>query len=232
MPARKFNLKAYPAITWHNDPASPGLEPRLTDHRSHAAHTAMLPIAPPPPGQAEMVITNHNHVNSKLKYDSGGQFSPSVRPHNLATGFRPPSATVVSAEPFLHGTGTLRCLQKEMATYRPVSLWRDPNDDVPHCRIMSPDKTEWRLISATLCGWRRCFVADQLWLMTRMRVEEELLAAVTSQPLGAWLTVILPSGTSTLLLPVLHNATAPATSSCSSTVLQPGSSTRLDKPIV
>ena len=41
----------------------------------------------------------------------------SVRPHNLATGFRPPSATVVSAEPFLHGTGTLRCLQKEMATY-------------------------------------------------------------------------------------------------------------------
>ena len=38
--------------------------------------------------------------------------------HNPATRFRPPSATVVSAEPFLHGTGTLRCLQKEMATYR------------------------------------------------------------------------------------------------------------------
>ena len=59
-----------------------------------------------------------------------------------------------------------RCLQKEMTTYRhwSVSLWRDP-DDVPHCRILSPDKTEWRLISATLCGWRRCFVADQsgLW---------------------------------------------------------------------
>jgi len=28
------------------------------------------------------------------------------------------SATVVSAEPFSHGTMTLRCLQKEMATYR------------------------------------------------------------------------------------------------------------------
>jgi len=28
-------------------------------------------------------------------------------------------------------------------------------------------------ISATLCGWRRCFVADQLWLMTRIREEEE-----------------------------------------------------------
>ena len=51
--------------------------------------------------------------------------------------FRPPSATVVSDEPFLHGTGTLRCLQKEMATYRhwSVSLWRDP-DDVSHCRIL------------------------------------------------------------------------------------------------
>ena len=43
----------------------------------------------------------------------------------------------------------------------------------PHCRFLSPDKTEWRLISATLCGWRRCFVADQLWFMTHIRVEEE-----------------------------------------------------------
>ena len=86
----------------------------------------------------------------------------------------PPSATVVSAEPFLYLTGTLRCLQKEMATYRrwSVSLWRDP-DDVSHSRILSPDKTEWRLISATLCGWRRCFVADQLWLMKHIREEED-----------------------------------------------------------
>ena len=37
MPAREFNLKAYAAITWHNDRASLGLEPRLADHhRSHA----------------------------------------------------------------------------------------------------------------------------------------------------------------------------------------------------
>jgi len=94
-----------------------------------------------------------------------------VWPHNPETGFRPPSATVVSAEPFSHGTGTLRCLQKEMATHRhwSVSLWRDP-DDVPHCRILSPDKTEWRFISATLCGWRRCFVADQLWFNTHTRI--------------------------------------------------------------
>jgi len=58
-------------------------------------------------------------------------------------------------------------------TYRhwSVSLWRDP-DDVSHCQILFPDKTEWQLISATLCGWRRCFVADQLWLMKRIREEE------------------------------------------------------------
>ena len=47
VPAREFNLKAYAAITWHNDPASLGLEPRLADHRSQAARTATLPTAPP-----------------------------------------------------------------------------------------------------------------------------------------------------------------------------------------
>jgi len=54
MPAREFNLKAYAAITWYNDPASPGLEPRLADHRSQAARAASLPIAPP--RQADMTI--------------------------------------------------------------------------------------------------------------------------------------------------------------------------------
>jgi len=99
--------------------------------------------------------------------------------HNPATGFRPPSATVVSAEPFSHRTGTLQCLQKEMATYRhwSVSFWRDP-DDVPHCWILSSYKTDWRLISATLCRWRRCFVADQLWFMTHIREEEEVMSNV------------------------------------------------------
>jgi len=51
-------------------------------------------------------------------------------------------------------------------------MWRDP-DDVPHCRILSPHKTKWQLISATLCGWRCCFVADQLWFMTCIREEED-----------------------------------------------------------
>ena len=47
MPAREFNLIAYAAITWHNDRASPGLEPGLADHRNQAARTVMLPTAPP-----------------------------------------------------------------------------------------------------------------------------------------------------------------------------------------
>jgi len=56
----------------------------------------------------------------------------------------------------------LRCLQKEIATYRhwSVSLWRDP-DDVSHCRILSPDKTEWLAaylgytlrMKTLFCGW-------------------------------------------------------------------------------
>ena len=75
-------------------------------------------------------------------------------------------STVVSTEPFSRRTGTLRCLQKEMATYRhwSVSLWQDP-DDVPHCRILSPDKTEWQLISATLCRLSPRTTRTTLWLI-------------------------------------------------------------------
>ena len=47
VPAREFNLKAYTAITWHNDRASPGLEPGLADHRNQAARTVTLPTVPP-----------------------------------------------------------------------------------------------------------------------------------------------------------------------------------------
>jgi len=101
---------------------------------------------------------------------------------------------MVSAEPFSHGTGTLWCLRKEMTTYRhwSVSLWRDP-DDVSHCRILSPDKTEWWLISATLCRWRRCFVADQLWLVTHRRRRLNVIVIVAFSRL--WLPVWLSSNT-------------------------------------
>ena len=52
-----------------------------------------------------------------------------------------------------------------------VLVWECVHN-VPHCQIPSPVKTEWRLISATLWGWRRCFVADQLWFVTRIQEEE------------------------------------------------------------
>ena len=49
----------------------------------------------------------------------------------------------------------------------------DETQTMFHIVESCPDKIEWRLISATLCGWRRCFVADQLWFMTRIRDEED-----------------------------------------------------------
>ena len=66
--AREFNLKAYAAITWHNDPASPDLEPSLADHRSQAAHTATLLIAPL--GQATVYnqIRIINQTTNEKKY--------------------------------------------------------------------------------------------------------------------------------------------------------------------
>jgi len=56
VPAREYNLKAYAAITWHNDPASPGLEPRLADHRSQAARTTTLPTAPPRQALSRLIV--------------------------------------------------------------------------------------------------------------------------------------------------------------------------------
>ena len=41
---------------------------------------------------------------------------------------------------------------------------RHPMADLRYGGPESPDKTEWRLISATLCGWRRCFVAVEFYL--------------------------------------------------------------------
>ena len=41
----------------------------------------------------------------------------------------------------------------------------------------------WRLISATLCGWRRCFVADQLWFTTHIWEEEDWGSPANS---GKW----------------------------------------------
>ena len=61
--------------------------------------------------------------------------------------------------------------------------WRLTDTDLCPCgetQMMSqivescPLTNEWRLISATLCGWRCCFVADQLWLMKCIQEEVEV----------------------------------------------------------
>ena len=107
---------------------------------------------------------------------SGNQVSTSLGNSGLYwTVFARNRDTAVPAE----GNGDLQ-------TYWSVSLWRDP-DNVPHCRILSPDKTKWRLISATLCGRRRCFVADQWWFMTRIREEEEAIQRIWIIGFTFWL---------------------------------------------
>jgi len=50
-----------------------------------------------------------------------------------------------TTEPFSHGTGTLRCLQKEMATYRHdlCPCGETHADDVSHCRILAVPSQNW-----------------------------------------------------------------------------------------
>ena len=63
VPAREFNLKAYAAITWHNDPASLGLEPRLANHRSQPACTATLSTVPPRQAIINVILWYYIIVN-------------------------------------------------------------------------------------------------------------------------------------------------------------------------
>jgi len=87
-----------------------------------------------------------------------------MRPHNPATGFWPSSTTVVSTlywTVFTWNKDTAVSVEGNGDLQTLVSLLRDP-DDVAHCRILSSDKAEWRLILAALCRWRCCFLADQL----------------------------------------------------------------------
>jgi len=67
VPAREFKLKSYAATTWHNDPASPGLEPRLADHRSQAARTATLPTTPPRQGHSAYQSRNRKFAERQTR---------------------------------------------------------------------------------------------------------------------------------------------------------------------
>ena len=127
--------------------------------RSSASHHLEIPPVRLYSRQAGIASCRHQHVER-----------PSVPrhictvTHSFQAAFQDFPSFLVPAWTSWYDLFIIISYQKEMATYRhwSVSLRRDP-DDVPHCQILSPDKTEWRLISATLCGWRQCFVADQLW---------------------------------------------------------------------
>jgi len=53
------------------------------------------------------------HNLTLIEIGSGGQLPPSVQPHNPTTEFWPPSATVVSTDPFSHGAGTLHVCRRK-----------------------------------------------------------------------------------------------------------------------
>ena len=95
-------------------------------------------------------------------------------------------------------SGDMECMvlssTPQLPGIRPCSShqqsWSMFLSDVPHCRILSPDKTEWRLILVTFCGWRCCFVTDQLWFMTRIW-EEEVMADVSGNLLEKLQSVLI-----------------------------------------
>ena len=74
------------------------------------------------------------------------------------TPFRPPLATVVFAEPFSHGTGTLWCLQKEMATYR---HWSVLVARLRQCLTLS-NPVPWQ-------NWMAAYLGYTLWMKMLFR---------------------------------------------------------------
>ena len=87
----------------------------------------------------------------------------------------------------------------EKLCYYSITMWTTMSHIVESCT----EETEWRLISATLCRWRRCFVADQLWFMTCIREEEECGHYSPQFPCCHW----------EILLSLYHNVDVPVHSS-------------------
>ena len=93
------------------------------------------------------------HLETVAVPSCQSKFSPSVWPHNLATGFRPPSATVVSAEPFLHGA----CRRK----------WRLADTDLCHC---GETQTMFHIVeSCPLTKLMAAYIGYILWMKTLFR---------------------------------------------------------------
>ena len=111
--------------------------------------------------QNRLLLNTWMDANSQLSINSFRQLFPDrIFPWHFLTFSKIPDISLTAVN-----FPDISRFSRQVVTLS-VSLWQDP-DDVPHCRILSHDKTEWRLIT-TLCGWRRCFVADQLWFMTRI----------------------------------------------------------------
>jgi len=79
------------------------------------------------------------------------------------------ASTTEAASLYTSKSGVHHACMLSFWVVSPLCLWSSV-----HCQILSPDKTEWRLILATLCRWRRCFVADQLWFMACIWEEKVL----------------------------------------------------------
>ena len=114
VPAREFNLKAYAAITWHNDSASLGLEPRLADHRSQAVRTATLSTAPP--RQADSSVMIKWNCQAKI--------------------WRPPGRDFWDPQNTIWPTHVNRCLDSVCTTWRKGlrRAWHLPPD--MHCSLL------------------------------------------------------------------------------------------------
>ena len=107
------------------------------------------------------------HLHSTLQLGSHNNWYGKTRMMWLPNG-------LLVITKFTNVTIGCACIASAAKMGKPYSCEPWSVGNVSHCRILSADKTEWRLISATLCGWRRCFVADQLWLMKRIWEEEEV----------------------------------------------------------
>jgi len=83
VPSREFNLKAYAAITWHNDLASLGLEPILVDHCRQAARTATLPTAPLRQASVEFLVSEFSRGGRDVE-KGHFRFRPSFTKCNTA----------------------------------------------------------------------------------------------------------------------------------------------------
>ena len=89
---------------------------------------------------------------------------------------RPPSTTVVSAQPFpqstLHKAIVVHAGRNGANRHWFVSLWRDPND-VCYCWFLPTDKAEWCPVPTALCRqWRR-HTADHVWQSTKHVLKKE-----------------------------------------------------------